>query len=76
MVTGGRSTGDTLELLQGAADAGSSVWIGYVDSRGVASRRIVQPISVAGGVLEGFDSSRGELRRFPLHRITWAAAVG
>jgi hypothetical protein len=75
MVTGGVSTGDTLELLQGAADAGSNVWIGYVDSHGVASKRIVRPVSVGGGVLEGFDRSRGELRRFPLHRITSAAVT-
>ncbi|MGH3998277.1 MAG: helicase-associated domain-containing protein [Pseudonocardiaceae bacterium] len=69
------ATSDTLELLQGAAHAGSSVWIGYVDSHGVASRRIVRPVSVGGGVLEGFDRSRNELRRFPLHRITSAAVT-
>ncbi|MGH3936290.1 MAG: helicase-associated domain-containing protein, partial [Pseudonocardiaceae bacterium] len=75
VITDGASTGDTLELLQGAAHTGSNVWIGYVDSRGVASRRIVRPVSVGGGVLEGFDRSRGELRRFPLHRITSAAVT-
>ena len=75
LVISGTSTGDTLELLQGAADAGSNVWIGYVDSHGVASKRIVRPVSVGGGVLEGFDRSRGELRRFPLHRITSAAVT-
>ncbi len=75
LATNGMSTGVTMELLQGAATAGSSVWIGYVDSHGVASRRIVAPVSVGGGVLEGFDRSRGELRRFPLHRITSAALV-
>ncbi len=71
----GRSTAATLQLLQGAATAGSSVRIGYIDSHGVASRRIVAPVSVGGGVLEGFDRSRGELRRFRLHRITSAALV-
>ncbi|MQA16638.1 MAG: DNA-binding protein [Pseudonocardiaceae bacterium] len=75
LATRGVSTGATLQLLQGAATAGSSVWIGYVDSHGVASRRIVRPVSVGGGMLEGFDRSRGELRRFPLHRITSAAMV-
>jgi hypothetical protein len=75
VVTDGASTGDTMELLQGAADAGSNVWIGYVDSHGVASKRIVRPVSVGGGVLVGFDRSRGELRRFPLHRITSAAVT-
>ncbi|MGH3979176.1 MAG: helicase-associated domain-containing protein, partial [Pseudonocardiaceae bacterium] len=73
--TRGPSTGATLELLQGAATAGSSVSIGYVDSHGVARQRIVRPISVGGGVLEGFDRSRGELRRFPLHRITSASVM-
>ncbi len=66
-------TGDTLELLQDAAHAGSNVCIGYVDSHGVARRRIVRPVRVGGGVLEGFDRSADELRRFPLHRITSAA---
>ena len=74
-ITRGGSTGNTLKLLQGAAHAGTSVWIGYVDSHGVASRRIVRPVSVGGGVLEGFDRMGGELRRFPLHRITSAAAA-
>ncbi len=68
-------TGDTLELLQDAAHAGSNVCIGYVDSHGVARRRIVRPVSVGGGVLEGFDRSADELRRFPLHRITSAAVL-
>ncbi|HEY1966350.1 MAG TPA: helicase-associated domain-containing protein [Pseudonocardia sp.] len=68
----------TLELLQGAAAARRNVWIGYVNSLGVASRRIIQPVSVGGGVLEGFDQAGdapGELRRFMLHRITSAAVV-
>ncbi|MGH3753622.1 MAG: helicase-associated domain-containing protein [Pseudonocardiaceae bacterium] len=78
---GGLSTGAALELLQGAADTGSSVRIGYVDSHGVARRRIVQPVSIAGGVLEGFDllegphRARAQLWRFPLHRITSAAVI-
>jgi hypothetical protein len=68
----------TLELLQSAARQGRHVWIGYVNSLGVVSRRIIQPVSVGGGVLEGFDQAgypRGELRQFMLHRITSAAAV-
>jgi Helicase conserved C-terminal domain len=81
VVTGALSTSDTLELLQGAADAGSSVRIGYVDSHGVARRRIVRPVYIGGGVLESFDvlagpnRSRGELWRFPLHRITSATVM-
>nr|MDQ3762940.1 helicase-associated domain-containing protein [Actinomycetota bacterium] len=76
VLNGAVSAGDTLELLRGAAHAGSNVCIAYVDSHGVASKRIVRPVSVGGGVLEGFDilegsnRSHGKLRRFPLHRIT------
>jgi hypothetical protein len=73
--TGSVSTATTLELLQGAAHAGSNVRIGYVDSRGVASKRIVRPVHVGGGVLEGIDRCADELRRYPLHRITSAEVV-
>jgi hypothetical protein len=69
------STPATLELLLDAAHAGSNVCIGFVDSHGIARRRIVRPVSVGGGVLEGFDRSADELRRFPLHRITSAAVM-
>jgi hypothetical protein len=71
----GVSTTATLQLLQGAADAGSSVRIGYVDSHGVASRRIIRPVHVGGGVLEGIERCADELRRFPLHRITSAEVI-
>lgn len=67
--------GRTLELLQEAARQRRSVWIGYVNSLGVASRRIVEPVSVGGGVLEGYDRAQGDLRRFMLHRITSAVVV-
>ncbi|MBV9011949.1 MAG: helicase-associated domain-containing protein [Pseudonocardiales bacterium] len=75
VVTGAVSTGDTLEVLQGAAHAGSNVCIGYVNSHGVASKRIVRPVSVGGGVLEGFDRFTDELWCLPLHRITSATVT-
>ncbi|MCP2259498.1 Helicase conserved C-terminal domain-containing protein [Streptoalloteichus tenebrarius] len=65
----------TLALLQGAARDGRKVWLGFVDSHGVASHRIVRPVNVAGGVLEGFDDTQGALRRYPIHRITTAALL-
>jgi hypothetical protein len=72
---GRASSADTLELLQNAARHGQQVWIGYVNSLGISGRRIIQPVSVGGGVLEGFDQTENELRRFMLHRITSAAVV-
>jgi len=62
-----------MAVLQQACRARRSVWIGYVDAQGVASQRVVDPISVGGGVLEAFDSAATELRRFALHRITSVA---
>jgi len=65
----------TLALLQRAAREGRSVLVDFVDGHGTAARRVITPQSVGGGVLEGVDVSYGEVRRFPLHRITSAALV-
>ena len=65
----------TLALLQRAAREGRSVLVDFVDSHGTAARRVITPQFVGGGVLEGVDVSYGEVRRFPLHRITSAALV-
>jgi hypothetical protein len=65
----------TLAVLHQAIRDRRSVWVGFVDSHGVASQRVVQPVSAGGGMLEGFDESHGELRRYPLHRITSVALV-
>jgi hypothetical protein len=77
--TGRNGSLATLELLQGAAAQRRNVWIGYVNSLGVSTKRIIQPVSVGGGVLEGReptdDSADGELKRFMLHRITSAVLV-
>jgi hypothetical protein len=50
------------------------VWIGYVDAHGTASQRVVRPLRVGGGVLEGVEDD-GEANgapplSFALHRIT------
>src|SRR5262249_21738286 len=71
----GNGSAATLELLRGAARERRSVWIGYVNSPGVAGRPTPEPVSVGGGVLEGYDHAQGDLRRFMLHRITSAAVV-
>lgn len=66
--TGDTST--TLALLAAAAREKREVWIGFVDANGTASQRIVRPVRVGSGVLDGADNER-----FPLHRITSAAFV-
>ena len=73
---GSRAAGmATVAVLQQAARSRRSVWIGYVDAQGVASQRVVEPVSVGAGVLEGFDSASAQIRSFALHRITSVALV-
>lgn len=67
---GAGDTSATLALLSQATIERREVWIGFVDSRGTASQRVVRPLRVGGGVLEGTDNER-----YPLHRITSAALV-
>jgi hypothetical protein len=73
--TGAADTAATLALLREAIEHNTQVWIGFVDSRGVASQRVVDPFRVGGGVLEGRDVSQGAVRQYPLHRITSASLV-
>jgi hypothetical protein len=59
-----------MSLLQRAAQRQDTVVIGYVDAAGVASQRVVSPITVAGGQLVAFDSASSRAREFAIHRIT------
>jgi hypothetical protein len=70
-----RTGGSTLDLLRTAAASGRNVWIGFVDRHGVAGERVLEPVSVGGGVVEGRDALDGAVHRVPLHRITSIAMV-
>lgn len=69
-------TAATLAVLTQAAQTNSSVTIGYVDAQGVATHRIVDPVSVGGGQLDAYDPAAGSVRRFTLHRITSVSPAG
>ncbi len=71
----GVTTASTLELLSRAVREGTPVWLGYVDAQGSGSQRVVQPVSLVGGFLQGYDERRGENRTFAVHRITSVAVV-
>jgi hypothetical protein len=71
----GVTTASTLELLSRAVNAGLPVWLGYVDAQGSGSQRVVRPVSLAGGFLQGYDERRGENSTFAVHRITSVALV-
>jgi hypothetical protein len=71
----GADTSATLALLQEAATQGRSVFIGYVDAHGTASQRVIEPRRVGAGIVEGLDSTRSEIHRFALHRITAVSLI-
>jgi Helicase conserved C-terminal domain/WYL domain len=71
----GVTTAATLGLLRQAARDGLAVLLGYVNAQGAASQRIVDPVSISGGYLHGWDHRREEMRTFALHRITGVALV-
>lgn len=62
--------GTAVLLLQQAVRDQSSVVMGYVDPAGVATQRVVAPISVRGGQLVAFDPASGRVRDFAVHRVT------
>ena len=75
------TTSATVAVLAEAARTGRSVWIGYVDAHGTASQRVVRPLRVGGGVLEGIEDTDDTETNgaviggsaplsFALHRIT------
>ncbi len=64
------ANGSTLDLLRTAVASRRSVWIGFVDGHGRQGERVIEPISVGGGVVEGRDGADGVIHRVALHRIT------
>ncbi|HZQ33624.1 MAG TPA: helicase-associated domain-containing protein [Mycobacterium sp.] len=62
-------------LLQQAVRDQASVVMGYVDPAGIASQRVVSPISVRGGQLVAFDPASGRIRDYAVHRVTSVVSV-
>ncbi|MGQ0467478.1 MAG: helicase-associated domain-containing protein [Sporichthyaceae bacterium] len=63
------STATTMERLRAAAEAGSSVWLGYVTDDGTSGESIVDPLTLDSGVLRAFDHRYDKIREFKLSRI-------
>ena len=64
------SPSGSLAALREAAESGTPVLIVYVDNHGSRSERIVDPVSVEGGVLTAHDHRADDVRTFAVHRIT------
>ncbi|NRQ35126.1 hypothetical protein HII36_25350 [Nonomuraea sp. NN258] len=65
----------TITALQEAIKQGVRVWIGYLDSQGNATSRILEPARMEGGYLTAYDETRAAVHRFALHRITGVAGL-
>ncbi len=64
------SPSGSLVALRDAVETGQSVLIVYVDNHGTRSERVVEPVSVEGGVLTAHDQRSDDVRTFAVHRIT------
>ena len=68
-------TAETMAELRAALDASRAVWIGYADSTGTTTERVVEPLRLDGGFLTAYDLRTAEVRTFTVARITGVAAV-
>ncbi|BBY57750.1 DNA-binding protein [Mycolicibacterium sarraceniae] len=66
----------SMALLQQAAMEHKDVVIGYVDAAGVATQRVVRPLTVSGGQLLAWDPTQGRPREFAVHRVTSVMSAG
>ncbi len=64
-----------MAALREAVEAAAPVWIGYVDSHGTTTERVVRPRRVEGGTLTAYDERSEDERDFAVHRITGVRAV-
>ena len=69
------TTSETMAELRAALDRQKAVWIGYADSTGTATERVVEPLRLEGGFLTAYDLRTAEVRTFTVARITGVAAV-
>lgn len=68
-------TAETMAELRAALEAARAVWIGYADSTGTTTERVVEPLRLEGGFLTAYDLRTAEVRTFTVARITGVAAV-
>ncbi len=66
---------DTMALLRDAVDHRKPLWVGYVDSDGSTTHRMIDPVAMSSGAIVAYDRLRGAVRTFVLHRITGVRPV-
>lgn len=66
---------DLADTLRDAIRDGRALWLDFADASGTRRVRHVQPITVRGGVLSGFDQRDHRVAAYPLSRIAGVALV-
>ena len=66
---------ETMSTLTLAIKSKATVTIGYADSDGGVSERIIEPIHLLGGILMAYDHGSDEVLRFSVSRISGVAIV-
>ena len=61
---------ETLDLLHQYIEQQASLTIGYADTNGGVSNRIIDPVSISLGTLLARDHATGEMQTFRIPRIT------
>jgi hypothetical protein len=66
----GVTSAATMEMLRKAVREERSVLIGYAEPDGSTEQHTLRPISLAGGVVRGYEEGRSGLVGYPVHRLT------
>ncbi len=66
----GVTSAATMELLRNAVRSAQLVWFGCAEADGTTTAHTMQPISLAAGMLRGYERGRAGLSAYPVHRIT------
>jgi predicted DNA-binding transcriptional regulator YafY len=64
-----------MSTLTMAIKSKATVTIGYADTDGGLSERIIEPIHLLGGILMAYDHGSDEVLRFAVSRISGVAIV-
>lgn len=73
----GVTSARTIELLREAIRAARVVGLAMAESEGTITARMLEPISLGGGAVRGYDPRRRDrLISYPLHRITSVLDLG
>jgi hypothetical protein len=66
----GVTSAATMELLRRAVREDQLVWLGMAEADGSATAHEIHPISLAAGIVRGYERGHDGLVAYPVHRIT------